>query len=298
MAGNSICIAIGSTCSLPGELAGNLAQIDTFSAQAAMNWCDLLLTPEMSATGYGSYPDVLALAEPAGAGPVYEGLARLASRDRLVVCAGFPERAGEKIHLSHYAVYPDGTFVVQRKHRVTPTEAPLAPSVELFYDGTEEIGHVHPGDERFTTFTVAGATCAIVICADLGVRGLGELLRQAGVQVMLLPTGAGGKREERLSVGELLTPEGQERLRTILAAPVVDPKGALECIRLRRATAAVNMGGWDGRKYWHGGSGSIVGPAGEILAIAPGVPVIERARPVFAWAEVDLSPCVPEEATA
>ncbi len=174
MAGPSIRLAIGSTCSRPGDLAGNLAQIDRFGAQAALHGCSLLLTPEMSATGYGSYPEVLALAEPAGKGRVYEGLAKIAARHRLAVCAGFVEHAGARRHLAHYAVRPDGGFVVQRKHRVTPAEAPLDPSVELFYDGTEDIGHVHPGGERFTVFPVAGAACAIVICADLGVRGLGR----------------------------------------------------------------------------------------------------------------------------
>ncbi len=106
---------------------------------------------------------------------------------------------------------------------------------------------------------------------------------------MLLPTGAGGKREDRISQTELTEPEGMTRLAKMLSAPAVDPEMALDCIRFRRATAAVNMGGWDGQRFWHGGSGSIVGPSGDILAIAPGVPVIERARPVFAWADVELA---------
>jgi predicted amidohydrolase len=279
-------VAIGVTCSRPADVAGNLAQIETLAAGAAAQGCDLLLTPEMSATGYGGYADVIACAEPAGEGPVFTALKRCAERARLVVCAGFVERNGERNHLSHYAVYPDGRFVVQRKHRVTPVEAPLDASVPLVFDGTEEIGHVVPGQECFPVFTVKGVRCALVICADLGVRNLGPLLQAQGVELMLLPSGAGGTREDRVTDEDLVTEPGRERLARILSAPLPDPNLVLDCIRYRRATAAVNMAGWDGRQHWHGGSGSITGSAGDVLAVVPGQPNVDHARPALGWAEI------------
>ncbi|MFN5678142.1 MAG: nitrilase-related carbon-nitrogen hydrolase, partial [Roseiflexaceae bacterium] len=55
-------IGIASLCAKPGDLAGNLAQLTWAAQQAARAQCDLVLTPEMSATGYGGWPDIVALA--------------------------------------------------------------------------------------------------------------------------------------------------------------------------------------------------------------------------------------------
>jgi len=72
-------IAIGSTTSKPGAVAENLRQIAAFAERAAGDGADLLLTPELSASGYGAYPEVLATAEPAGAGPIFRELARVSA---------------------------------------------------------------------------------------------------------------------------------------------------------------------------------------------------------------------------
>jgi predicted amidohydrolase len=278
----SMMIGIGSTASQPGDVAGNLAQIAALAARAAANGCALLLTPELSAAGYGGYPAVLACAEPAGAGPIWHALAELAARHRLVLAAGFVEAAGARRHLAHYVVYPDGQTVVQRKHRVTPREAPLEPAVPLFFDDTEEIGHVPPGQAHFVPFEVAGVRCALVICADLGVRERRALLRRDGVELMLLPTGAGGTRGERLDAAELAAPDGMARYLAALRAACDPGDGARECIEDHRALAAVNMVGFDGQALYHGGQGSIVDPSGDLVALLPGIPLLERQQPRFA----------------
>ena len=77
----------------------------------------MLLTPEMSASGYGGYPEVLATAEVAGHGPIYTALAEMARREELVILAGFVELDGEHRYLAHYAVWPDG-------HLLRATQAP------------------------------------------------------------------------------------------------------------------------------------------------------------------------------
>ena len=124
-------IAIGSTTSQPGAVAENLRQIAEFAAQAGRDGADLLLTPELSASGYGPYPEVLATAERSGEGAIFQALAVMARENGVVVCAGFVEACGDKRYLAHYAVYPDGRFIVQRKNRVMLTERPLDPSGEL-----------------------------------------------------------------------------------------------------------------------------------------------------------------------
>src|SRR5438309_533175 len=115
----NIHIAIGSTLSRPGNVRANLSEIAEFAKRGQDVGVDVLLTPELSASGYGPYPEVLATAEKAGAGPIYETLAAVARATSVVICAGFVEASGDKKYLAHYAVFPAGNFVVQRKHRVT-----------------------------------------------------------------------------------------------------------------------------------------------------------------------------------
>lgn len=281
-------IAIGSTRSIPGDLPGNLAQIAELARLAAAHGADVLLTPELSASGYGGYPEVLATAEVAGAGPIYRELAALAARFDLVVLAGFVESADGRRYLAHYAVWPDGHFVVQRKHRVTPLESPLEPSVELYFDDTEEIGHVPDGESRFEVLEIGGARAAVVICADLGVRGLDDLLEAAGVNVLFLPTAAGGTRTGSVTAEELRDPAALESYISAAAAHAFPSDAVRSSVRHGRAFAAVNMTGFDGRSLYHGGSGCIVDPTGSVEATIPGSPVLDRQAPRFAVGRVHI----------
>ena len=52
-------LAIASTTSKPGLIDFNLQQIIGFARRAAADGAQLLLTPEMSASGYGNHPDIL-----------------------------------------------------------------------------------------------------------------------------------------------------------------------------------------------------------------------------------------------
>ncbi|HEY8665825.1 MAG TPA: carbon-nitrogen hydrolase family protein, partial [Tepidisphaeraceae bacterium] len=126
-------VGILSTCSKPADVDGNLDQIASFARQASADGVDILLTPEMSATGYGPYEDVLALAEIAGQGPIFRRLAEIAKETNVVITAGFVEQGPQPAirYLSHYVVWPDGQFIAQRKNRATLAEKPLCPGVEL-----------------------------------------------------------------------------------------------------------------------------------------------------------------------
>ncbi len=281
--------AIGTTCSKPGNLIENLTQIRELAEKAQKNDCHLLVTPEMSATGYGGYPEVLALAEEPGKGYIYHSLAQIAKQTNIVVTAGYVEKRQHQLHIAHYAVFPDGRFVSQRKHRATPAEAPLEPGVELIYDGTEDIGQVPPGKEQFQTFMIQGVICVIVICADLGVPQLSTLLKRSGVELMILPVGAGGEREQRLSVQELETDEGIRKYREMLKHSSLPQEGAIDSLQYKRATLAVNMSGYDGQQRYHGGSGSIVSANGQIAAYIPSSHIIEYQKPAFACAELNFT---------
>ena len=284
----SIRVAIGSTCSLPGQWEHNIEQIAQLAKRARINDCQLLLTPEMSATGYGGYEEVIALAEPQGKGPIFASLKQIAKSTGVILCAGYVERFRERNHIAHYAVFPDGSYISQRKHRATPAEHPLQPGVELYYDGSEEIGQVKPTDIHFELFEVQGVRCAIVVCADLGIAQLPDKLRQLEVDLMLLPVGAGGKREDRVSLQELTTPQGIAKYQQFLTQSSLPQAGAIECLQYHRATVAVNMHGFDGKERYHGGSGSIVSAQGQIKAYTPGTPIIELQKPEFVYAELEF----------
>lgn len=289
-------IAIASTMSKPADVSGNLSQIAEFAKRAGKDGADVLVTPEMSASGYGPYPDVIETAELAGKGPIYLGLAAMAKESGVVVTAGFVEKADAKRHLSHYIVYPDGNFVVQRKHRVTLAERPLDPGVELIppdYVNAPPADPADPGQPKtlnFKTFEVKGVRCAMVICMDGGIPSLFDRLRELGVECILLAAGAGGRREDRVTSEELRTEAGRDKYAKWLEMTFFPGKSTVaDCIRTGMALAAVNMCGYDGRKQYHMGHGTITTPMGEVPALIHGLPNLDRQRAMYAHAEIDLS---------
>jgi predicted amidohydrolase len=289
----AIHIAIASTTSKPGAVAENLRQIAEFAAQAGRDGADLLLTPELSASGYGPYPEVLATAEPAGNGPIFKALAGMARESGVVICAGFVEACDDKRYLAHYIVYPDGRFIIQRKNRVMLTERPLDPSGELIPpDPARPSGDpADPGQPRqplFSFFEVKGARCAVAICADSGIPGLDDLLEKAGVEVLLVPTGAGGERKDRVTTDELRTEAGRQKYLHWLERVFFPGASVITCIECRRAMAAVNLCGYDGKKHYHLGHGMIITPMGEVPALIHGLPNLDRQRPMYTHAVINL----------
>ena len=284
-------VAIGSTLSKPGDVRANIAQITAFADQAAADGVDLLLTPEMSASGYGPYPEVLATAEVPSQGPIYRQLADLARTRRLVICAGFVEVAGDKRHLAHYAVFPDGKWIAQRKHRVTRAERPLDPAVPLTPSG-EKQDCGQPMETHFEYFQVRGVKCAISICADCGIDKLGEMFAANGVELMLAPTGAGGRRDQRVTTADLHEPQGRAKYLEMLQTVFFPGKGITDCIQYRRGLAAVNQCGYDGRQHYHVGHGMIINPMGEVQGFFHGLPNLDRQRPMYAHAIVDVADCL------
>ena len=171
-----------------------------------------MLTPELSASGYGGYPEVLATGEAAGRGKIYDTLAAAAAETGVAIGAGFVENGDSRQHLSHYIIFPDGRFVVQRKHRVTLCEQPLQPQFsQLPPFGGDGTGT--PEQIRFETFDIGGVRAAVAICADTGIDNLHDILDDLEVRLLLAPTGAGGNREDRVTTDELRTTAGPRELR-------------------------------------------------------------------------------------
>ncbi len=243
---------------------------------------------------------MLATAETAGDGPIFRTLTGLASTTGVVICAGFVETATPGRYSAQYVIYPNGQFVVQRKHRVTPKERPLQALLPLAQrNEADDIGQPI-GKLQFQYFTVRGVRCAITICADAGIDNLQPLLAENGVELQLNPSAAGGRREDRVVTADLLREDGREKYLRVLETvffPV--PRTVIStCQQYGRALAVVNPCGDDGRGMYHLGHGFIITPLGEITAFMHGQPNIERMRPMYTHAEIDLQQrlLAPEEA--
>jgi 5-aminopentanamidase len=85
-----------------------VAAMEDAAARAAAAGARLLVTPEMSATGYAIGPErVAALAEPVP-GPLSSRVARIAVEHRVAIAYGQPERTGTGIANSVQVVDRDG----------------------------------------------------------------------------------------------------------------------------------------------------------------------------------------------
>lgn len=175
-----ICIALGSTHSKPGCVEENLREIESYANMAKEVTADILLTPEMSASGYGPYDEVVNVAEVAG-GPIYQSLRQMARDYGMVICAGFAERTAgkttDKPIIAHYIVYPEQDHpLVQRKNRLTGKEE------DRFRPAVDESSLA-----QFATFKVHGVNCRLAVCSDACIEELPERFRQEKVQLLLNP---------------------------------------------------------------------------------------------------------------
>jgi len=281
MSSKLIHVAIAFGLSRPGRVKENLREIQGFARQAKDDGADILLTPEMSASGYGGYPEVFAVAEEPGKGAIFDGLAGIAVDSGVVVCAGFLEKAGDKHHIAHYVVYPDGRWLTVEKHLIAPPEKPIDPLFPLTPDGS-------PTKLRLKTFKVKDVQCGLLICADSGIAGAKDRLEGMGVELFLLPTAAGGSREDRVTTHDLRTSAGRKKYLEQIEKVFFPGTGVTECIEHRWAQAAVNQCGADGHGLFHAGHGTIITPLGEVPALIHGIPNIDRMRPMYTHAAVDV----------
>jgi predicted amidohydrolase len=138
-------------------------------------------------------------------------------------------------------------------------------------------------------FKVRGVKCAIAICADSGIGNLSEHLYKNKVRLLLVPTGSGGKRKDRVTTRDLHTGKGRRKYSEWLEKVFFPSRVTIEdCIKYRRAFAAVNQCGYDGFKHYHLGHGMIINPMGEVISLIHGLPNLDRQRPMYAHAEVDV----------
>lgn len=132
-----------------GEIQRNLSRV---SERVIRTECDLLVLPELFATGYQfvSRSEVEALAEPVPDGPTTRHLSELARDRNMYLVAGLPERVGTHLYNSAVLVGPNGLIGCYRK-------------THLFF---EETVLFSPGDTGFQVWDLGQVRIGVMICFD------------------------------------------------------------------------------------------------------------------------------------
>lgn len=259
-----------------GGVADVLRRLERQVAGAATVGVEVILFAEGVLPGYDydlTRDSVRAVAEPV-TGPSCDRVVALAQRYRLAILAGFFERAGDLIFNSQLVARPDGSRAVQRKHVLT---------------AGEQAAGLTPGPAERTVFAFNGVRTAIIICADGGIAGLHDRLREQGVVYRFCPTGGGGNIQDYLHEAELGTPAG--RLRYEANRPRVFKPQALLDVAECPATGftSANALGPVGRQTCHQGHCMIVDNQRVMRAQIPGTLVLEHQQDQFIHAALTFA---------
>ncbi|OZF09339.1 carbon-nitrogen hydrolase [Rhodococcus sp. 15-1154-1] len=157
-----------------GDLEANLAAVGRAADSASRAGADILVTPEMSISGYDIGELVAARAEPAD-GPIFDAVARITSETGVAVVYGFPERDGSVVYNSVQVVGADGSLVA--RYRKT----------HLF--GDLDRGHFVPGDRLVAQFDLDGVRCGLLICYDVEFPEAVRAHADSGTEFLIVPTG-------------------------------------------------------------------------------------------------------------
>jgi len=176
----------------PGSLdvTGNLRRLDAICASAAAQQVEVLVTPEMFASGYAiTLPEVLRLAEDAG-GPTESAVAQIARRHRIAIVYGHPERAPgaraakdgaakdgaakDRAYNAATMIGPDG--VVRGRHR----------KVHLY--GDLDRAQFVANEKPPAAFDFDGSRVGMLICYDVEFPEAARRLAVDGARAVLVPT--------------------------------------------------------------------------------------------------------------
>jgi len=156
-----------------GDVGANLAAIDRAARCAAAEGADLLVTPEMSATGYNIGAAVSQRAE-TSVGPLRDAIAQIAVKHGVAIIYGYPERTPESIYNTASVIGTDGT--VLGTHRKT----------HLY--GELDRRAFRPGERLVSQFTFDGFTCGLAICYEVEFPEVVRAHADSGTDVLFVPT--------------------------------------------------------------------------------------------------------------
>ncbi|MFI5782818.1 carbon-nitrogen hydrolase family protein [Nocardia sp. NPDC051570] len=158
---------------ISGDVAVNVAAITASATQAAGRGANILITPEMSATGYNIGALSAARAEPAD-GPLLAAITEIAVRAKIAIGYGFPELTAGGIYNAVQVVGPRGEILAHYR------------KTHLY--GELDRGLFIPGDRLVSQFDLRGFTCGLAICYDVEFPELVRAHADAGTEVLFVPT--------------------------------------------------------------------------------------------------------------
>ncbi|MDF0528788.1 carbon-nitrogen hydrolase family protein [Tsukamurella sp. 8F] len=156
----------------PPTVARNLAAIA--EAARTARGADILVTPEMSVTGYDIGAAAADLAQPVD-GSYHEAVARVAADNDLAIAYGYPERDCGRVYNTVTVVAPDGRVLASYR------------KTHLF--GDIDRSRFAPGDELPVRFSYKGFPCGLLTCYDVEFPETVRAHADAGTELLLVPTG-------------------------------------------------------------------------------------------------------------
>lgn len=158
---------------VPATRQESLRHLERAARRAAEGGARLLVTPELSLTGYALGDTVASVAEPAD-GPAARQLAQIAERHAIALLYGYPERVDDLVYNSAQLIGPDG--------------ARLANYRKTHLYGDFERAAFHSGDEPVVQAELDGARLGFLICYDVEFPELVRAHALAGTELLLVPT--------------------------------------------------------------------------------------------------------------
>jgi NAD+ synthase len=169
---NSLKIAIAQLNLHVGAIDKNLAAIRAARAEAAALGADLLVTPEMSISGYQPEDLVLKPAFVAACEAAVDELAKDTADGGPGLIIGTPWRNGEKLHNAAF-VLDGGSIIARRaKHEL--------PNYGVFDDKRVFDPGPSPGPVGFRGFRLG-----VLICEDWWFPDVSETLKESGAEILL-----------------------------------------------------------------------------------------------------------------
>jgi 5-aminopentanamidase len=248
---SSVRVAVHQLAPVIGDLVGNRARALAALDAAADAGAQIVVLPELVASGYvfRDATEARALAEPAD-GPTVGGWAERAAARELVVVGGFAEEGGDgRLYNSAAVIDASGVRAVYRKAHLWDRES-------LVFT---------PGDDPPAVVDTPYGRIGTLVCYDLEFPEWVRIAAQRGAELLCVPTN--WPREPR--------PDG-ERPMEVLRAMVAASTN-------RMAVAVCDRCGDERGTSWVAGS-AIAGPAGWLLAGPPA-----SAEPALLIADVDLA---------
>lgn len=157
-----------------GDVASNLRALSDAADRASAEGAGILVTPEMSTTGY-DIGDLVGIRAESSDGPIFDAVAELARRTGVAIVYGYPERADDGIYNAVQVVDADGRSAA--RYRKT----------HLF--GELDRGHFLPGEELVVQFDFGGITCGLLTCYDVEFPEAVRAHANAGTEWLVVPTG-------------------------------------------------------------------------------------------------------------